>query len=243
MEKPPVVLMLPGMMCDHRLFSSQIARFDQDFEVVVGDLCGGRTITELAQSMIAMMKGRRAHVVGLSMGGIVAMEIAKQARGQVASLALLNTNFKADASWRRPVREHQILAAKEGGALDVVRKEMMPHYFSPRAKGRSDLEELTLAMAERLGDAAFVAQSVALMERDSYGDFLPTLEAPVLALAGSDDIICPPAFHRELVALCKFGRYVELSDCGHLSTIEQPDAVSEALASFIQEIRNGTYHT
>ncbi|MCS4096216.1 alpha/beta fold hydrolase [Rhizobium sp. BK176] len=230
------ILMLPGMMCDHRLFSPQVAHFAARREVLVGDLCGADNIELIAVQVLETLGSRKVDVVGLSMGGIVALELARQAPAQVNSLALLNTNFRADAVARRPVRERQIAAAAKGKMLHVIEEEIIPSYFSPSTIGRERLVSLAIQMAKEMGSGAFIAQSVALRDRRSYEDVLPHLTMPVLALAGRDDVICPPEFHRQLASLCPLGQFAEIDACGHISTLEQPNTVNRALSSFYERI-------
>jgi pimeloyl-ACP methyl ester carboxylesterase len=234
----PLLLFLPGMMCDQRLFAPQIDHFSKTHDIQVAEMAGVASIEGLASRAIDRLESRTADVIGLSMGGITALEIARQRPGQVKSLALLNMNFRADASWRRPVRQLQIDAARAGRLLEMFESEIRPHYLARSRLKDRPLLELLSGMASEMGAQAFVEQSIALRDRESYEQLLPLLDCPVLAIAGDEDRICPPSFHQELVGLCPDARYIEIADCGHISTLERPEQVNHVLETFFKEIGN-----
>ena len=125
----PPLLLLPGMMCDARLFAPQINEFSADYPVMVAPLTGRSTITELSQDILSNAPSQFA-LAGLSMGGIVAMEIIRQAPERVLSLALIDTTPMADSAARAIERDAQIDRVRNGGLRSVMRDEMKPNYLA-----------------------------------------------------------------------------------------------------------------
>src|SRR5210317_2061157 len=127
---PEPLVLLPGMMCDARLFGPQIADMSGDTAVMVAPVTQGERVEEIASSLLDQLPHRFA-LAGLSMGGIVAMEILRRAPDRVSRLALLDTNPLAETPQVAAAREPQIVAAKAGRMLDVIRDEMKPNYLAP----------------------------------------------------------------------------------------------------------------
>jgi pimeloyl-ACP methyl ester carboxylesterase len=225
------LLLIPGMMCDARLFAPQIAGFSSQRAVMVANLTGQDTVAALADDILASAPARFA-LAGLSMGGIVAMEIMARAPERVSHLALLDTNPLAEAPERARARLPQIEAVQAGDLRRVMRDEMKPHYLTqgPRV---AEILDLCMAMAEALGAEAFVQQSRALATRPDQMQTLARVTVPTLVLCGAEDALCPPERHR-LMRDTIPGADLEIIDgAGHLPTLEQPERVNAALAHWL----------
>ncbi|MGA9252547.1 MAG: alpha/beta hydrolase, partial [Roseobacter sp.] len=110
---PEPLVLLPGMMCDARLFGPQIADLSVDHCVTVAPITQGGRVEDIATLLLGRLPERFA-LAGLSMGGIVAMEILRRAPGRVSRLALLDTNPLAETPQTAAAREPQIVAARAG---------------------------------------------------------------------------------------------------------------------------------
>jgi pimeloyl-ACP methyl ester carboxylesterase len=217
------LVMLPGMMCDARLFAPQIVALDSRYDIVVPALCSPNSIEGLARRILEDVTAPRFNLLGLSMGGIVAMVMAGLAPARVARLALLDSNHRADAPERRHIRNRQIAAVREGRLRGVIAKEMKPNYLAVASRGDKALLDTMLAMAVDLGPACFINQSEALRDRRDQSEVLSRYAGPVLLLCGSEDALCPPSRHREIAELCAEARLVIIPGAGHIVTLEQPD--------------------
>lgn len=233
----PLVL-LPGMMCDARLFTPQLAVLSRNRAVIVAPVTGADSMAALAQDVLAMAPLRFA-MAGLSMGGIVAMEVARQAPERVAGLALMDTNPQAEAPEVRARRGPQIDRVRAGGLETVMRDEMKPNYLAD-GPGRAAILDLCMDMALGLGPEVFVRQSVALRDRPDQTGTLRGLDIPALVLCGRDDALCPLARHQLMHDLMPRSRLVVIDDAGHLPTLEQPDATGAALARWLEETDHDT---
>ncbi|MEM9709655.1 MAG: alpha/beta hydrolase [Pseudomonadota bacterium] len=227
----PLVL-LPGLMCDARLFEPQVAAFSGERPVQVAPLIG-ETIEEIAASVIANAPPRFA-LAGLSMGGIVAMEILRKAPDMVARLALLDTNHLAETPEVAAAREPQIALVKAGRLEDVMRDEMKPRYLAPGPR-RTEILHLCMEMAKHLGPDRFVTQSRALMRRPDQSATLKAADCPVLVLCGSHDTLCPVSRHEEMAGLVPNATLEIVEDAGHLPTLEKSEETNAAMDRWLTD--------
>ncbi|MEL7081060.1 MAG: alpha/beta hydrolase, partial [Pseudomonadota bacterium] len=158
----PLVL-IPGMMCNERLFQPQVAAFSSKRPVTVVVPKGSSSMAGLAQAVLATAPPRFA-LAGLSLGGIVAMQIIRQAPERVSRVALLDTNPLPDPPDKAPIREAQVEKVRRGALDEVMRDEMKPNYLAPGTRKQETLN-LCMEMAEALGPDVFVKQSRALQRR------------------------------------------------------------------------------
>lgn len=225
------LLLLPGMMCDARLFASQIAAFSLDRPVTVARLTGRATIEEMAQDVLAHAPPRFA-LAGLSMGGIAAMEIVSQAPERVSRLALMDTNPLPEPADRAADRELQIERVLAGGLRQVMRDEMKPNYLAD-GPNTDRILDLCMAMAEALGADVFVDQSRALQRRPDQRDTLRTVRVPTLILCGEDDALCPLERHELMRDLVAGARLAVIPGAGHLPVLEQPERTNAELKQWL----------
>lgn len=227
------LLLLPGMMCDARLFAPQIAHFSNSRPIQVSNFGQGNTIGAMANFVLKHAPPRFA-LAGLSMGGIVAMEVIRQAPQRITRLALLDTNHLAEAPDRAAARDPQIARALGGQLRAIMRDEMKPSYLADTFSKASILS-LCMDMAEDLGPAVFEAQSRALQSRPDQTETLSAVQVPTLVLCGEQDGLCPPERHRQMQALLPDSRLKIISDAGHLPTLEQPETTNKELERWLSQ--------
>jgi pimeloyl-ACP methyl ester carboxylesterase len=215
------------MMCDARLFGPQLAELSSEFAVMVAPVTRGERIEEIASSLLDQLPVRFA-LAGLSMGGIVAMEILRRAPDRVSRLALMSTNPLAETPQIAATREPQIVKARTGQLLEVIRDEMKPNYLAP-GPYRAEILELVMDMADALGPEVFVRQSRALQRRKDQQAVLRKVRQPTLILCGAHDQLCPVKRHSFMAELIPNARLEVLEDSGHLPTLEQPAETTAAL--------------
>lgn len=225
------LLLIPGMMCDARLWGrvpgGLPARVHHALPV------GGDTIPAIAAAILRDAPARFA-LAGLSLGGIVAMEIVHQAPGRVARLALLDTNPRAETPEVQARRLPQISRVQALGLAAVMRDEVMPNYLAP-GPARPDILDLCLDMALGQGPAVFAAQSLALQGRADRQDALRGFAGPALVLMGEHDRLCPRDRHDLMHALMPQSRLVVVPGAGHLPPLETPDETTAALRGWLEE--------
>lgn len=229
---PEPLVFLPGMMCDARLFGPQLAELSSEFSVMVAPVTQGERIEEIASGLLDQLPVRFA-LAGLSMGGIVAMEILRRAPDRVSRIALMSTNPLAETPQVAAAREPQIVKARTGKLLDVMRDEMKPNYLAP-GPYRSEILDLVMDMADALGPEVFVRQSRALQRRKDQQATLRRVRIPALILCGEHDQLCPVKRHTFMAELIQNAHLEVLPDSGHLPTLEQPAETTAALRQWMQ---------
>ena len=228
----PLVL-LPGMMCDERLFVPQISELSKQREVHFVQISDYETISELAADVLNNAPPVFA-LAGLSMGGIVAMEVLSQASERVERLALLDTNPLAELSDVRMRRGPQIDAVKNGQLKEIIRDEMKPNYLFDGDK-KTKILKLCMDMALDIGPDAFIRQSIALRDRFDQKNTLRSYKGPALVLCGKHDVLCPLERHELMHTLLENSKLEIIEDAGHLPTLEQPKITTMALASWLED--------
>ena len=226
----PVVL-IPGMMCDARVFGPQIDDLSQDHIVVVAPPVHGDTIRDMAGIILDQLPPRFA-LAGLSMGGIVAMEIARRAPERVSRLALISTtplpDTPAQAAWREP----QIVRASAGRLDEAIAESLSPDHLAP-GPGRDAVVALVQDMAHRQGGEMFVRQSRALQRRPDAQRSLQRLKVPTMVMCGAHDGLTPPKRHETMAALIPGAELVILPEAGHLPTVEVPQQVNIGMRAWL----------
>src|SRR5487761_2801284 len=203
-RKPPLVL-LPGLLCDKTLWRSQIEALGDVAEPQVADLTQDDSIAAMVRRLLAAAPPRFA-LAGLSMGGYCAFDVMRQAPECVERLALLDTGARADTPEQTSRRRGLIELAENG--------------------------EVT-AMAERVGKDAFLRQQKAIMGRVDSRPSLGSIRCPTLMLCGRQDALTPPDLAEEIAAGIPGARLDLIDNCGHLSTMERPDAVNAELRQWL----------
>jgi pimeloyl-ACP methyl ester carboxylesterase len=232
MPEPLPTVLVPGLNCSARLYAPQIPALWRFGPVTVADHLRDDTMAAIGRRILAEAPPKFA-LVGLSMGGYIALELLRQAPERIARVALLDTGSRADDPERTARREAQIALARAGRLAEVV--DMLWPLLVHRS--RHDDEDLRWAvhiMADETGPDAFIRQQTALMSRPDSRPGLGTIRCPALVLVGDGDELTPPALSEEIVAGIAGSRLVVVPECGHLSTLERPEAVNRALVEWME---------
>ena len=222
------------MMCDARLFGPQLARFSAERAVQVGCLTGADSVEALAARVLDAAPATFA-LAGLSMGGIVAMEIVRVAPERVRALALLDTNPRAEPEDVARGRAEQVERVRAGGLVEVMRDELKPRYLADGPR-RDETLALCMAMAVALGPDAFARQARAISTRPDQTGSLPDVAVPTLVLMGASDGLCPLDRHELMHALIPGSTLEVLPGAGHLPTLERPDDANAALERWLRRL-------
>jgi len=226
------LILLPGMMCDERLFAPQMMHLSGRFNITVPRLVHANSMAAMAASLLQSAPPKFA-LAGLSMGGILAMEVMQQAAERVTHLALIDTNPFAERDEVKAKRSPQIAKVETGHLAAVMRDEMKPYYLTD-GPDRARLLDLCLDMALTLGPDAFLAQSQALRDRPDYTSVLRRTSCPVLLLCGADDQLCPPERHYAMAEMMPHATLKIIEGAGHMPSLEQPDTVNRALDHLLE---------
>jgi pimeloyl-ACP methyl ester carboxylesterase len=227
----PIVL-VAGLNCSARLYAEQIPALWRFGPVTVADQRRDESIAGIARRILAAAPPRFA-LAGLSMGGYIAFEIMRQAPHRVFKLALLDTGAGPETAEQTERRRHRIALTKAGRFAEAVDMHF-PVVVHRDRHGDAALKRLVRAMAEEIGPEAFLRQQQAIIDRPDSRPGLAAIACPTLMLVGDGDVLTPPAQAQEIVAGIPGARLVIVPECGHLSTLERPQAVTQALVEWME---------
>jgi len=227
------LLLLPGLLCDETLWRHQTATLADVADITVADLTLDDSVAGMAVRALAQAPERFA-MAGLSMGGYVAQQIMRMAKDRVTRLALIDTSARDDTPEQRTRRESLIELAQTGKFRGVTPR-LLPLLIHSARLEDEELKDAVLGMAARVGRDAFIAQQQAIMGRPDGRPDLAKISCPTLVMCGRQDELTPPALHQEIAAgIGDRARLVVIEDCGHLSPLERPRAVSAVMRYWLQ---------
>jgi len=226
------VVLLPGLMCDERLFSPIIKPLNQKCHIHTPVMDHFKTMDEMANFVLNSIKGS-FHTVGLSMGGIIAMTLAIKDPGRVKSMILMDTSPHPDSARKKAMRDVQIEAVSDTKDLQrLVAAELKPNYVHNEWTNQHVLD-LCMKMALDLGFEVFVNQYLALRNRHSLVSSLSQINCKTLVLCGEHDKLCPVSVHEEMVNYISNSTLSVIPNCGHLPILEEPAICTKKILSFL----------
>lgn len=237
MSAAALPLLIPGNMCDARLWDGAGGAIRQALVAATGrvpidaDTYQDDSIATMAARALTATEGPLI-AIGFSMGAIVAVEIAVQAPERIAGLVLIGYNATADLPERAAHRPVQQAEVRTGGLERVLVEELKPNYLAAASRDNATLLSLLRDMGMALGPEVFVRQSEALRLRVDRVEALTRLACPVLLMAGEEDALCPPEWHRRWQGLIPQAQ-LNIEPAGHMLPLEAPLALAEKLAAWL----------
>jgi 3-oxoadipate enol-lactonase len=236
----PALVLLHAFPFDRRMWSDEVAALSQKRRVIALDLRGfGATplwrapsIDDLADDVVHALDALgipMASVLGLSMGGYVALAIAARHRARLSSLILADTRAAADSDVAKAAREETLRQLRLDGAkpfLDGVPQRLLSRHARPEL--RDAVRALACDRVESLQ-----AATRALRDRPDRLSLLPAIDCPTLVICGGEDGVSPPGEMRAMAEALGDGEYVEIAGAGHLSNLEAPARFHEAVTRFL----------
>ncbi len=229
------MILLPGLACDDELFAHQAAALRGVAQVHISDAhTRAATLPEMAQLLLAEHPGPHG-LVGVSMGGMLAMELHRQAPERVRAMALLGTTARPDTPELIALRTQacELFAA---GRMDEVLRANVLFAFHPTQQKQPGLVGRYLAMIGRAGPNQLIAQNRAVMARVDSRPQLRNISCPVLVACGEADLLTPVEVSQEMLALLPPAARATLEivpGAGHMLTLEQPERVSALLMRWV----------
>ena len=226
----PLVL-VPGLLCSARLYAPQIAALWPFGPVMVADHRRDVEMNGIAERILGEAPPRFA-LVGLSMGGYIAFAMMRLAPDRIARLALLDTSARPDTPEQCAGREKFIAMAQAGKLAEVV-ETLTPRFLHRSRHNDETLKHIVHEMAADTGVEAFVRQQKAIMSRPDSRPLLARIRCPTLVLVGDGDELTPPDLAKEIAGGITGANLTVVPECGHLSTLERPEAVNRTLAEWL----------
>ena len=224
-------VLIPGLFATPDFYAAQMPALWQRGAVQVANHARDATMAAIAQRVLDEAPARFA-LVGHSMGGYVAFEILRQAPARVERVALLDTSARPDAPEQSERRRTLIEQARQG-RFDAIADQLYPALVHPSHHDDPELRQRVRDMARDTGADAFIRQEQAIIGRPDSRPSLRLIDCPTLVLVGEDDALTPPGLAREIATGIPRANLVVVPTCGHMSAIEQSDAVTAALFAWL----------
>lgn len=236
-SRPPALILLPGLVCDGRMWAPQSASLADVAQASVGDLTVADNMSALAASVLAQAPAEKFALAGLSMGGYVALEIMRQAPERVLGLALLDTTANPDTAEATQHRHKAIARARHDFSGVLI--DLLPKLVHPAQLHDNAISGMLLTMGEKVGKEVFARQQTAIIGRIDSRPWLNQIRCPTLVLCGREDTLTPLPVHEEMAASIDGAQLIVIEHCGHISTLGQPGAVSKALRQWLSRVALG----
>ena len=244
----PALLLIHGYPLDGAMWSAVSRRLSDRFRVLKPDLPGRpdnpaepdgsiESYADFIQS-VAAAAGEPFGLVGFSMGGYVALALMKRRPAAVRALALVDTRAVADDESVRAKREEAIAILRQRG-VEPIAESMLPKLLASASIARRDLADRVRRIILRQRAETLISDLQAMRDRPDLTAFLSEISVPTLVVVGGDDVITPPAESEEMARAIPSGRLVTIPGAGHLTPMENPIAVEQALGDFFGSALGG----
>jgi pimeloyl-ACP methyl ester carboxylesterase len=229
------LIFLPGLAGDDTMWQAQREAL-APWSPRVSDvhMRGHATIEAMAAALLASEAGPLV-LCGASMGGMIAMEAARQAPTRVAGLALLGTTARPETAEMRELREAAIELFEQGRALEVLEANVAFAFHADQARD-TELVRCYLDFVMRAGAQQLIAQNRAVIDRPDARLHLPRVRCPTLVMCGDSDQLTPPVCSAEIAQLVPGAELKTVARCGHMLTMERPAEVSALLEAWLQRL-------
>lgn len=229
---PPRLVLLSGLACDHRLWEAQWPVLPAALAPVVSDAHMRHATLEGMAAAVLREHAGPLLLCGASLGGMVAMECMRQAPGRIAGLALLGTTAAPETPEMHQLRAQAIAVFERGQVRELIELNSM-FAFHPTQAADSALRQRYVDRVVEAGAAQLIRQNHAVMRRPDARRHLAAYRGPALLLCGDSDKLTPPAAMREIATLLPQAELHWLPECGHMLTMEKPDAVNALLVGWL----------
>jgi pimeloyl-ACP methyl ester carboxylesterase len=227
------LVLLPGLLNTRRVFEPQIEALSDVADCIVPELWHHDTMAAMADATLAMAPPSFA-LLGFSMGGYVAFEIMRRASHRVERLALMDTQAAPDSA-ESTKRRRALLEQTKIGRFHGVQRTLLPQLVHRRHVNEAAITQPIFDMAREIGADGFVREQRAIIDRADSRHLLVDIGIPTVVIVGRQDQVTPLPRSQEMAADIADSRLIVLEDCGHMSPLEKPAEVTEALRRWLSQ--------
>ena len=233
------LVLLPGLMCDATVWAHAQGALASRAAIHIAEYAALDSLGAMADKILGDVEGPFA-LAGHSMGGRVAMEMFRRAPQRIVALALLDTGVQplaaGDAGAREAAGRHELLRLARERGMAAMAERWVQGMVWPSRLGERLLIDGIVDMFARSTPEVFAAQIRALLARPDAGGLLEQIRCPALVLCGAEDSWAPAARHREMAAKIGGAQLTLVPECGHMCTLERPEAVTCALVEWFARV-------
>lgn len=228
-----MLLFLPGLICDARIFAPQLAAFPDSHAVDSYGLADDLAAMARQALTEADAKGaERFDLFGHSMGARVALEVFRLAPERVRRIALVSTGVHSLGA-NEPAKRGALQRVGHEQGFAALVDQWLPPMVAEANRAREDIYGPMREMCLAAGQERFDAQIAALLGRPEVESLLPRIAGPALVMTGAEDAWAPPAQHENIARQIANARLVVVEGAGHMLPLEAPDAVNNAITSWL----------
>ena len=224
------LVLVPGLGSDTAVWRRTVAALGEDCRCLVGDTLGDDTLAGMARRILNQAPPSFA-LAGVSMGGMVALEMMKAAPERVTQLALVDTNARPDTFRQKIYR--RLANVVVGTSKDYGRLAQRNLGSLVHPSTAEDVRAELTQMSVRVGAKTYVRQNRAVAARGDLRKVLPKIAIPTAVIVGQEDQMTPVALSQEIHALTRGSLFHIIPNCGHLPPIEKPEIVAALLKELL----------
>ena len=235
---PTPLLLIPGLMCDHSVWSPLLPLLPADLQTQIADHGDSNSLVDMAKRLLQTAPPL-FDMAGHSMGGRVALEVYRLAPERVRRIALMNTGYLplavGDVGAKERAGRMQLLALAQAQGVRAMAAQWVQHMVAPARLRDTELIQQIIDMFERKSAAVFERQQYALLTRPDASDVLQRIHIPCLVMTGEHDGWADVAQHRAMAALLLSKTDVcVVANAGHMLTMEAPATVAQVLLNWLR---------
>jgi len=243
----PAVVLLHGFPLNRSMWDDQIDALASRFRVLIPDLRGHGasdappgpyTMRQHVRDVVRLLDRsgiERAALVGLSMGGYVAMNLMATHADRIWALALLDTRAEGDTEPSRAMRARQATEIKAEGLEPFIQTAIGRMFARDSIEREPELVARYRRMVEPARPASVIAALQGLALRSDVSSVLRGVRCPTLVIVGAEDSVTPPDDARRIAELVPGARLEVIPDVAHLSNMEAPARVNELLVGLLTD--------
>lgn len=228
----PVVVLVPGMGNNARLWSQQVTALSSDYKVIVATYEGAESIEEMANRVLAQVPTGSFSLAGFSLGGYIALNLAGRHAERIDRLALISASPFPDSE--QAIMERQLLIARAAENYDGVLADIAKFIVCPDGPFAREARDAVMVMGRELGVEEFCRQQRAAMQRPDAREALSSIETQVMVLCGAEDRVTPVSGNQYLADHIPGASLRVLERTGHLLPLERPVEVSQFLGQWLR---------
>lgn len=224
------IIFIPGLLCTHEVWGQTNTLRDKHtcYDANVIDFS---SIEDMSDNLLKHLPSNDVVLIGISMGGYVAIDAAIKAKDKIKKLILINATANSVDPATITERKKAIKFAMQGRLMDILAMSNGICYFNPK----KEWILLEKEMGKKIGTQGYINQQTAILNRKNYTSELENITADTLIISGKADKIIPTKDAIDMCDKIKKSSLFLLSECGHLATLEKSDVVANIIEKFIEK--------